>query len=906
MKTIGRVGSTTAWRRGICLFLAFLVSPLLFGDVVHLKNGKKIEGFVRDKGGDEIIVETPGGIFSFKRDTIDRIEAGSNLNNVLSQARVEEIRENYSRALELYSSALSLAESESQKNSILQQQESLIRKYVDKLSKHKVLEQGLNDIKDIEELKRKLSNPTLLAILQSAKMRLDNEVVQDHFNEGNLEQNRKHYSKAVEHFNLILKNFPEHPLAQNLDRKVTQLYVDWGEAEFKNGKSPSPESREALLAALARDPKQPKALYYLGRLEADEKRYAEAKRYLSQVNPSALPAWDAKYLTNLLARVDRALAPPPEEPQRPIVMPTPEPTPEPGTTEKLTGWIGDKWTALKSIFSSAGKGSVDITPLILEWVWILVYAVIMLTILWYAPMKILLRDLPNRRVIYHNWRKIVNYTGILGLIFYYIDRWRREEPHKRCPACNRAIDNPALFENYDFNKCPFCEKLIKPPFTLPELIQSRTQSMMMAKSFSASLHDEAQREQMLELINLVMIQGRKIRASDIHIEPEEEKLSVRYRVDGVLTESISLEATLHQFMISCIKVLCNLNIAEKRLPQDGHFRRMILGDEVNVRVSTIPTRLGEKGVLRLLDQRIASATLDQLGMRSEVLESYRTAITAPHGLILATGPTGSGKTTLQYSSLQYINDGSKNIMTVEDPIEYELGGINQIQHNQATGLTFATALRSILRQDPDVIMIGEIRDLETATIAVNAALTGHLVFSTLHTIDTSTALSRLIDIGVDVKLLSSAILCIVAQRLVRKLCPHCKKPSTATTRELKRMGVEGVLLEGQPIYRSRGCRECLDTGYLGRTGIYEMMVPNRDIREMMENGASMLDIRQVSRRVGMKTLREEGVFKILTGITSVEEIIRVTTEDVFGEENAEKAGLFPTPSDKVIPLEGQG
>ena len=373
----------------------------------------------------------------------------------------------------------------------------------------------------------------------------------------------------------------------------------------------------------------------------------------------------------------------------------------------------------------------------------------------------------------------------------------------------------------------------------------------------------------------------------------------RYRVDGVLTDSIPVDISVHAFLVSCIKIVCSLNIAEKRLPQDGHFRRVVLNEEINIRVSTIPTRLGEKVVMRLLDKKIANASLDSLGLQEEALVRYRTVVNSAHGLILATGPTGSGKTTLQYSSLQFINDGTKNIITVEDPIEYELEGINQVQHNTATGLTFATALRSILRQDPDVIMIGEIRDLETATIAVNAALTGHLVFSTVHTIDTSTALSRLIDMGVDVKLLSSAIISIVAQRLVRKLCPHCKKKSTITAKELGRFGTEAKILEGQPIFRPKGCRECSNTGYIGRTGIYEMLFPNKEIRTMIEKGGSSMDIRQASRNNQMRTLREEGISRVLAGFTSIEEVIRVTTEDILHEEGpAEKRGIdIPVDSD---------
>ncbi len=250
--------------------------------------------------------------------------------------------------------------------------------------------------------------------------------------------------------------------------------------------------------------------------------------------------------------------------------------------------------------------------------------------------------------------------------------------------------------------------------------------------------------------------------------------------------------------------------------------------------------------------------------------------------------------------MQYLNDGTKNIITVEDPIEYELEGINQVQHNTKTGLTFATALRSILRQDPDIIMVGEIRDLETAQISVNAALTGHLVFSTLHTIDTSTALSRLIDIGVDIKLLSSSIISIVAQRLVRKLCPHCKKQSTVSSKEFRALGMEGKILEGQTIFRPRGCSECSNTGYIGRTGIYEMMVPNRDIRSLIEHSATTMELRDAARKAGMKTLREEGLLKVISGVTSLEEIMRVTTEDIIARDEEEIVEDLPVSSDENV------
>ena len=668
---------------------------------------------------------------------------------------------------------------------------------------------------------------------------------------------------------------------------MLNAYLQIGEDAYKsNMYRPSAKARAAFSQVLERSTDHPLALFYLGQMEVDDKNYEKGKEYLLKLDPSKLSNRDAQKRTQLLQLIETRTQPRVVPTRRPVQAPTPAPTPELSKFEKIQDWFSTKW-------GSASKGAQDLfaSPAkLLDFAktWGVNLGIIAagFYLLWFFPMKVVVKDLPNRRVVYYNWRRIVSYTGIIGLIAYFIDRWYREEPGKRCPKCNRNINNPELFEDFDFEKCPYCEATIKPPFTLPDIIQQRSQMIAVAKSMSTGVQDEAQREEMINLLTLIMTHARKIRASDIHIEPEESRILARFRVDGVITESLALDGGLTSLLSSCIKIVSNLDIAERRLPQDGHFRRLILKEEINVRTSTIPTRMGEKVVMRLLDQKLASVALDSLGIRNEPLEKYRRAITAPHGLILATGPTGSGKTTLHYASLQFINDGSKNIVTVEDPIEYELEGINQIQHNTKTGLTFATALRSILRQDPDVIMIGEIRDLETAEIAINAALTGHLVFSTLHTIDTSTSISRLIDIGVDVKLISSALVGIVAQRLVRKLCPHCKKQSTATEKELVQLGAEAKMLVGQPVYRPRGCRECMGTGYIGRTGIYEMLIPDGDLRNHIEIGSSTKDIRQASKKSGMKTLRTEGVYKIQTGHTSIEEVVRVTTEDVFADDPA--------------------
>ncbi len=875
-------------------FLCFIVlvcciSIPIGAATVILKNGKSVEGIVEDenKNSDNVRVITAGGVMEFPRDAIAKIEKSSNVSDILVAARAKENTGNFVEAIYHYAEAIHTSEKPTQKENIARQQENAIRKYVRSLDKKDPLTEGLDAIRQIEELKTQISDSTNLALLQSARIDMDKAVVNSNYQNGEKQEKRSNYEEAIQSFQVIDEYYPEHPLARNLNRRITKLYVEWGIQQYKKGDVAIQKLRDIFQNALERDPENSRAKFYLGKIAWDNKMYDRAEMYLSQVDASALPSRETTWLSNMLRQVQRINSEPQTRTQpRTVATPEPEPTPAPGFFNNMTDWFNNAWNNSKKFATGLADGSGASMGQAMNLLKYIGIGLGILIVFWYIPMKILLSDLPKRRVVYNNWRAIVKYTGALGLLLYFIDRWRREEPRKRCPACNRIVDNPDSFENFDFSKCPYCEANIKPPFTIPDIIKGKTQSMILSKQISsgAGPQDEEQRQQMLYIVNMIMIYGRKIRASDIHIEPEEGNLLIRYRVDGVMAESITLDMQLTSFLVSSIKVVCNLNIAEKRLPQDGHFRRVLMGDEVNVRVSTIPTRGGEKVVMRLLDQKIATATLDSLGIRDEALEAYRQAIKTPHGLILATGPTGSGKTTLQYASLQFINDGSKNITTVEDPIEYELDGINQVQHNTATGLTFATALRSILRQDPDVIMVGEVRALETASIAVNAALTGHLVFSTLHTIDTSTALSRLIDIGVDVKLLSSAILNIVAQRLVRKLCPHCKKQTSASASEMKKLGREGKMLEGKTVYKAKGCSECGGTGYIGRVGIYEMLVPNREIRTLVENGASAMDIHQASRNAGMKTLREEGIYKILYGITSVDEVIRVTSDDAYDQE----------------------
>ncbi|TQV74141.1 type II secretion system protein GspE [Aliikangiella marina] len=380
----------------------------------------------------------------------------------------------------------------------------------------------------------------------------------------------------------------------------------------------------------------------------------------------------------------------------------------------------------------------------------------------------------------------------------------------------------------------------------------------------------------IKLINALLTEAIKVNASDIHIETFENDLKVRFRVDGVLREMLSPSKKLAPLLVSRIKVMAKLDIAEKRIPQDGRIALKIANRGVDVRVSTIPSSHGERVVLRLLDKQAGRLDFSHLGMPSALMEKMSDILHKPHGIILVTGPTGSGKTTTLYAGLTLLNSTSRNILTVEDPIEYLLDGIGQTQVNSKVDMTFARGLRAILRQDPDVVMVGEIRDLETAQIAVQASLTGHLVLSTLHTNTASGAVTRLQDMGIEPFLLSSSLLGVLAQRLVRTLCPSCKKPAKANPKECELMGFDGN--NPPTIYHAEGCVECNNLGYRGRQGIFELLLIDEEMRDKIHNGASELDIERHARAQNF-SIREDGKSRVLEGITTIEEVLRVTRED---------------------------
>ena len=425
----------------------------------------------------------------------------------------------------------------------------------------------------------------------------------------------------------------------------------------------------------------------------------------------------------------------------------------------------------------------------------------------------------------------------------------------------------------------FIEENIEKGFDLDKLIpqeilEEEIEVIQEEEEKEREREEEIEEAPIVRFVNYIITEAIRLRASDIHIEPYEDFLRVRYRIDGVLHEMMTPPLKIKNALISRIKIMSNMNIAEKRLPQDGRFKMKIKDREIDFRVSTLPTLFGEKVVIRILDKEGLKWNLSELGFEKDELKMFKKAISLPYGMILVTGPTGSGKTTTLYSAILELNKTEVNISTVEDPVEYNLPGINQVQVNESIGLTFASALRSFLRQDPDIIMVGEIRDLETAEISIKAALTGHLVLSTLHTNDAPSTVGRLVDMGVEPFLVSSSLNLVIAQRLVRVICPHCKEEVEPDPASLEELGISPD--DGIRFFKGKGCKECNFTGYKGRIGIFEMMEINSELRDAILRKEPADVLREIAIKNGMRTLRESGIMKVKKGITTIDEVLRTT------------------------------
>jgi len=475
----------------------------------------------------------------------------------------------------------------------------------------------------------------------------------------------------------------------------------------------------------------------------------------------------------------------------------------------------------------------------------------------------------------------IRWTGLVGYMWFVLSerktRGMDDLVHKLCPSCMLVVDNLQDYESLKFDQCPHCEEMIPPVFTLEDyILKYSSQIEDMGGNTRGRKASNFQSDLVQRMMRAIFVMALRERSTDIHLLSEEGKFLVRCRTDGVLFTMLKLPDPQQRLMINSIKAQSQMDISERRKPQDGAYKTSLDGKPIDIRVTTSPSASGETASLRLLYRGRVLGSLDRLGLRKRQFSVVKAHLQRPHGLVLVTGPTGSGKSTTLYNCLGDIADGKRNIITLEDPIEFDIDGLTQMQINPAKDFTFAGGLRSILRQDPDVIMVGEIRDKETAKMTIDAAMTGHLVFSTLHTIDTTTTIGRLSDLGVEAHRHAEAILAIISQRLIRLICKSCSTTYTITAEEMAELDLPGSP-ETLTLKQGQGCLDCHDSGYYDRQGIYEVLSPTSEIRRMIGEKGNPMDIRAAARKDGMRTLLEEGLIRVMLGKTTVQEILRVTS-----------------------------
>jgi type IV pilus assembly protein PilB len=567
----------------------------------------------------------------------------------------------------------------------------------------------------------------------------------------------------------------------------------------------------------------------------------------------------------------------PASPSEPVPEPESEPPPKETLKETLAAIKSGKFAQAVANFKNSLGGYLQYA----------IYALYALgaLILWIGIPRWILHLRERRGDIhaahYRQWSRFLAPIALGAYLVKMLATRPRRAKH-RCPFCGCGLDDMEAYADLNFMACPNCHQTITPVYDLEDYIEFLVgcvkRDMELSKIGAMSLKAIIEKDAMSKLVRSIITLAVRRRASDLHVEPDAEGLKIRVRVDGMLQELTSMPKPLASPLVSALKVLGNLDIAERRVPQDGRFQIWVDKADVDIRIASAPAALGEKCSLRLLDSRTIQVDPLRLGMEDSARDIFERTIRKPHGLVLVTGPTGSGKSTTLYVALQMMNTGERNIISIEDPIEFKIKGVNQMQVNPQANFTFATGMRSILRQDPDVIMVGEIRDEETADIAIEAAMTGHLVLSTLHTIDSASAIGRLMDLGVEPRRFGDALQLIIAQRLMRLNCTQCAAPYKPKNSELEALGIKQEEMSGddwKPM-KGAGCNICRFTGFFGRVGLFEMFVPNTELRALIEQRAGTNDIRNAALATGLMTLRTQGLERARTGLTPLEEVLRVT------------------------------
>lgn len=827
-------------------------------DVVIKKDGRRITGKIVSSTPDQVAIDVDGIVIY-----INRLE----IEDIIRETKPLLLQET-ERALEVGEYEVVLAKTVDMVLKLPEYTEEARRLFFDALKQLQQKAIQANTARDFDNTIR------LYTILHA---QLENEIV------------RTSFFIEPETWNLYASDVKDNLSNAYIQRALINME--------KASRDYYPAIKQDLLQALnytaSRTPRQYTAKLLLGNVLMGLEEYQAAKPYLDSVALESSSAEQREQARFLLSRLAQRLNPPtptPPAPQpartpgatQPVAdVPQPEPAPRPRKAPKIPIW---KQYYLKArdhaIVKKAETLFVELTegeyfqyiipPLLLIAVWIISY-------------KLFKIKAKRGNIIAGAMLPLAKKIGPFIFLIYPFKRVKKVGPKKRCPFCGKGIDDIDSYADLNFYVCPYCKENISPVFELSDYIEHLIKNVerslhMRGKKGGAGIDGlSVEKDAMLKLVRSVITFAVRRRASDIHIEQEVDRVKVRARIDGILFDIFTFPKTIANSVVSAIKVMANLDISERRIPQDGQFTLWIDKTDIDIRVATSPAAMGEKVSMRLLDIRTIQVDSTKLGLDGTNLEKFERAIRKPHGLILVTGPSGSGKTTSLYVALHTVNTGDKNIITIEDPVEYHIKGLNQLQVNPAANFTFATGLRSILRQDPDIIMVGEIRDRETADIAVEAALTGHLVFSTLHTIDAAGAFGRLVDLGIDPKRFVPALICIIAQRLVRINCVECKKPYKPKKTDLDILGISQEEAKEIVFMKGVGCPTCFNSGFLDRLGIFEILMPDESIKDMLETNPASSVIRELARKSGMHTLREEGILKIKQGLTTVEEVIRVTS-----------------------------
>lgn len=841
----------------VLISLLIILASIGWADKIIRNSGQTLEGRIISEDQISVKIDIDGSVFEIRKDEIKDIIRESTTETSLEKARKSISTGNYQDALNFALAALN--EQQNLEDIKIVFKESFMRF---KSSIEVAIQTGINLDKEINNLNFLL------------KLNEDPKAVSLHGGE-----------EAVKPINESLKT----TLAEAYFNRAKKLSEANNAAndpliigDLKNGISVAPQSSQ---------------IYYrlhltLGLYQEKIGEFKDAFQNL-QIAHDKAPALSDRVSVKThidrvklrIAAVQAALTPIPTPRSiytpAPLYVPTPSPSPSPVPTETPTFIQKVRQSAktknILPMLKSAPKAVLDYVkkPNITKYI---IIVVLLVLFNWIIPIKLIGMKTKKSDIIAGQYAIWVKRFGLIPYLIYLVISLSNRGTRKRCPYCNKLIDNIDSYSDMNFFICPHCNENISAIYDLKDYIEHLIKNVQMelTKDKKRASDSVIEKDAMVKLVRAIVTLAYRKRSSDIHIEPELEGVKVRARVDGILYDILVLPRNIAAATVSAIKVMANLDIAEKRIPQDGRINMWIDKSDIDIRLNTSPIPLGEKASLRLLDKSAIQLDSTKLGLDGANLEKFEKAIRKPHGVVLVTGPTGSGKSTTLYVALNSINNGEKNIVTIEDPIEYQIKGINQMQVNVAQHFTFATGLRSILRQDPDVIMVGEIRDQETSEICIDAAMTGHLVFSTLHTIDAPTSFSRLNDLGIAPRRYAPALEVVMAQRLVRVNCNECKKPYKPKKEDLELLGLlnaskDTMFMEGA------GCEVCDKIGFYGRMGLFEILQPDEELKELIESNASISVIREMAKKKGMRILREEGVVRILQGLTTVEEVIRVTS-----------------------------